>query len=74
MKTETKETKVKEVQYYTELMQAYSALRAYLNDNKLSGVFYTANGEFLYRTSTDIYGVKGSKKGYSIVTYKESTV
>jgi hypothetical protein len=66
-----KEKDTKPTQYYTELMQAYSALRAFLTDNKLSGVFYTANGEFLYRTSIDIYGVKGSKKGYYLVTYKE---
>jgi hypothetical protein len=67
MKTETKET----TQFYGELMQCYGALRAFLTDNNLSGVFYTANGEFLYRTEGAIYGVKGSKKGYYIITYKE---
>lgn len=71
MKTETK---TKEVQYYTELMMAYSALRAFLNDNNIKGSFYTSNGEFLYRTESGVYGVKLAKKGYYLITYKESVV
>lgn len=67
MKTETK----KEINYYSELMTAYGALREYLIVNNIKGEFYTSNGEFLYRTETNVYGVKGTKKGYYLAIYKE---
>jgi hypothetical protein len=57
------------IQYFTEILTAYGALRSLIQAKNLKGQYYTNNGEFIYRTDSAIYAVNNSKDGYYICTY-----